>query len=109
MARNNSETQQAERIIVRVDSEFKDLIPGFLDDWQAEIGSMRQALERNDYKTIRKLGHDMKGTGGACGFDAVTDMGGSLEEAAKGMEPDVIQNPLPSLSSFHERVEVVYK
>lgn len=109
MARNDSETQQAERIVVRVDSEFKDLIPGFIDDRQAEITSLRQAFERNDYETVRKLGHDMKGTGGVCGFDAVTVMGGSLEKAAKDMEPDVIMKTLDLLSCNLELVEVVYE
>jgi HPt (histidine-containing phosphotransfer) domain-containing protein len=105
----SNETKQEEKKIVIVDSELKDIIPGFLDDWKEEVRFMREALEKGDYETILKLGHDMKGIGGACGFDTVTDMGRSLEEAAKVMHQEVIGKTLDKLSSYLKRVEVVYE
>ena len=103
------ENNRAERIIVHVDSELEDLLPGFLEDWKGEIDSMREALERNDYEMIRKLGHNMKGTGGSCGLEAITDTGRRLEEAAKAMAPEEIRVNLDALSSYLERVELVYE
>ena len=50
----------------------------------------------------------MKGTGGACGFDALTDMGMDLEEAAKEEDHEVIRRKLDTLASYLEGVEVVY-
>lgn len=104
-----NETGQSESIIVHVDSDFEDLIPGFLDDWEEEARSMREALEKNDYETIRRLGHNMKGIGGSCGLDLITDMGTGLEEAAKAMDPKVIRNNLDTLLCYLERVEFVYE
>jgi HPt (histidine-containing phosphotransfer) domain-containing protein len=104
----SSENRQSASIIVRVDSDFEDLIPGFLNDWEDEAISMREALTKNDYETIRRLGHNMKGIGGSCGLDVITDMGAGLEKAAKAMDPETIRKNLDSLLCYLERVEFVY-
>ncbi len=98
-----------ERITVLLDADLKDIIPGFLDDWKQDVNSMRQALDGSDYEAIRKVGHSMKGTCGMCGFDAMSDMGGDLEGAAKKLNPDVIRKTLDMLASYLEQVEVVYE
>jgi HPt (histidine-containing phosphotransfer) domain-containing protein len=104
-----NETKQENKKIVVVDSELKDIVPGFLDDWKKEVSSMQEALEKGDYEFIRSIGHNMKGTGGACGFDAITEMGENLEEAAKVMDQDRIWKTFDKLSSYLKRVEVVYE
>ncbi len=104
-----NETGRSERIIVHVDVEFEDLLPGFLKDWKEETRSMREALEKNDYETIHKLGHDMKGIGGSCGLDVITDMGRGLAEAAKAKDLVVIRNNLDTLSCYLERVAFMYE
>ena len=104
-----NETKHEDKKTVVVDSELKDIIPGFLDDWNKEVRSMKEALEKGDYEFIRSIGHNMKGTGGACGFDAITEMGRSLEEAAKVMDQERIWKTYDKLSSYLKRVEVVYE
>jgi len=105
----NRETGGAGRIIVHVDADFKALLPGFIKDWQEEIRAMREALENNDYETIRKIGHDMKGIGGSCGLDDITNLGGSLSESAKAMDLELIRKNLDRLSEYLKRVEFVYE
>jgi HPt (histidine-containing phosphotransfer) domain-containing protein len=106
---NNNKTGRSESIIVHVDSDLGDLMPGFLEDWGEEVKAMREALEKNDYETIRKLGHNMKGIGGSCGLEVVTNMGTGLEEAAKAMDQEVIRKNLDALLCYLERVEFVYE
>jgi len=103
------ETGCGGRIIVHVEADFKALLPGFIKDWQQEIGAMLEALEKNDYETIRKIGHDMKGIGGSCGLDDITNLGSSLSESAKAMDADLIRGNLDRLSEYLKRVEFVYE
>jgi len=105
----NRETERDGRIIVHVDADFKALLPGFIKDWQEEISAMREALENNDYETIRKIGHDMKGIGGSCGLDDITDLGSSLSESAKSIDLELIRKNLDRLSEYLKRVEFVYE
>lgn len=103
-----SNEKQGERTVVHVDAEIEDLIPGFLENRQEDIRSIREALEKDDYETIRTLGHSMKGSGGGYGFEAITDIGSSLEMAAKEKDTDEIRRRLGELSDYLERVEVIY-
>jgi len=105
----NSGTERSERIIVHVDAELEHLLPGFLEDWKGETRLMREARHRNDYETIHRLSHDMKGIGGSCGLDVITEKGGCLAEAAKAMDQEAIRRNLDALSYYLERVEFVFE
>jgi HPt (histidine-containing phosphotransfer) domain-containing protein len=104
-----SALKQEERIIVHVDPEIADLIPGFLENRRKDIKSMGEALKQGDFETIRVLGHSMKGAGGSYGFDAVTDIGKALEDAAKNTNAVEIQRSVGELAAYISRVEVIYE
>ena len=93
-------TQQDEKIIVKVDEEIEDLVPGFLENRANDLKLLRNALQAKDYETIRSLGHRMKGSGGGYGFDAITDLGHGLEEASREKDPEEIQRLIRELSHF---------
>ena len=104
-----SALKQGERIIVHVDPEIADLIPGFLENRRKDTETMGTALKQGDFETIRILGHSMKGAGGSYGFDAVTDIGKSLEQAAKDKDVEGIQRSVGELAIYLDQVEVVYE
>lgn len=102
----NNEPEQ--KIIAHVDSDLADIIPGFLENRQKDCKSVLDALEKGDYETIRILGHSMKGVGGGYGFNTVTDLGASIEQAAKNKNTMEIYNLINKLITYLDRVEVVY-
>jgi HPt (histidine-containing phosphotransfer) domain-containing protein len=104
-----SALKQGDRIIVHVDPEIADLIPGFLENRRKDIKAMDEALRQGDFEAIQILGHSMKGAGGSYGFDAVTDIGKSLEQAAKDKDAEGIQRSVQELSIYLDQVEVVYE
>ncbi len=103
------EPSHSEKIIITVDSDLEDLIPGFLENRNRDIQSMIDAMARDDYAAIAKLGHTMKGVGGGYGFDAITDIGRSIEQAAKDKDPQKIKALLSELSDYLEHVEIVFE
>ena len=102
-------TTKEEKIIVHVDAELKDLIPGFIDNRRKDIRTLETALRKDDYETIRKLGHSMKGSGGGYGFNAITDIGRSLENASKEKNDEEIRKWVDELLNYLQNVEVVYE
>lgn len=98
-----------ERIVVQVDADLEDLIPGYLQNRRQDVDSILQALEKQDFETIRILGHTMKGTGGGYGFDAITELGRALEEAAKGRNIADIRQKAAALLAYLQAVEVVFQ
>ncbi len=105
----NSDTEQDENIIPRVDIELKELIPGFLENRHKDIQSILKALDQDDYETARILGHSMKGSGAGYGFDPITDIGRSIEQAANDRNPEEIRKRVDELLNYISRVKVVYE
>lgn len=103
-----SQNKNDQPIVVSVDPDLADLIPGFLEKRRKDATRVLTALERGDYKTIRNLGHDMKGMGSGYGFDAITEIGRSLEEAAKKQDAVTIQKHVADLSSYLDHVQITY-
>ena len=97
-----------EKIIVTVDAELADLIPGFLANRARDLRQLSESLNRGDFDGIRIIGHSMKGSGGGYGFDALTDLGAALEAAAKVADAAAIANLIGELDTYLQRVEVTY-
>ena len=95
-------------ITVVVDPEIKDIIPIFLENRHGDVRTILEALDRSDYETIRVLGHSLQGAGGGYGFYDITALGKSLNEAAKERNAEEIRKLVGELSSYLERVQVVY-
>jgi len=87
-----------QKITVRIDPDLADLIPDFLEGRRQDVAAILKSLEQNDTETIRILGHNMKGCGGGYGFDAITDLGRSLEQAAKTGDVEEIKKKAAELS-----------
>ena len=51
----------------------------------------------------------MKGSGGGYGFDAITTMGKSIEEAAKDKNYEAIKQYAYELSLYLESIDIVYE
>ena len=50
----------------------------------------------------------MKGSGGGYGFDAITEMGRVIESAAKNENAEEIQKQAKDLSTYMDKVEIIY-
>ena len=103
-----SGANQEDKIVVHVDPDLQELIPGYLENRQADMQAMQEALAQGDYETIRIVGHSMKGSGGGYGFDTITEIGSALEQAATHKKPDTIRRWVDELLTYLERVQVVY-
>ncbi|HOW55128.1 MAG TPA: Hpt domain-containing protein [Syntrophorhabdaceae bacterium] len=98
-----------DRITVRIDRELEDLIPGYLENRRKDTESIRQALKKEDLEAIRVIGHTMKGSGGGYGFDRITDIGRTLEEAARSGDKSVILRQTLELSEYLDHIDIIYE
>lgn len=96
------------KILVRIESDLKDLIPGYISNRYNDIKNIRAALEKGDYETIRILGHSMKGSGGGYGFDTITEIGRAIEQAAKEKDDESIKHKTEELGDYLKSVEIIY-
>jgi HPt (histidine-containing phosphotransfer) domain-containing protein len=98
-----------DKIVVRVDTDLRELIPGFLNNRRNDVTALLAALEQGDFETVRAMGHRLKGDGGGYGFDAISEIGRDLEQAAKDRSQKEIKRRVGELAAYLDRVEVVYE
>ncbi|HEY6298046.1 MAG TPA: Hpt domain-containing protein [Candidatus Binatus sp.] len=98
-----------DRVIVEVDEDLTDLIPGFLRHKRADIDTIFEAVTRHDYAEISRIAHRVKGEGGSYGFDAMTEIGRSLESAAAIRDDGAVTTLARQLLSYLDHVEIVFQ
>lgn len=94
--------------IVHVEQDFEPLLPKFMTNRKKEVVTIREALAQLDFETVRKVAHGMKGAGGSYGFDHVTTMAATIEQAAKAGTAAAISTELELLATYLEQVRVVF-
>lgn len=98
-----------EKISVVIDEDLMDLIPGFLENRDKDIIAMREAIEKNDYESIRIIGHSMKGFGSGYGFDYISEVGYEIEKSAKAQISNEIESQIKSLEDYLKCIVISYK
>ena len=95
-------------IVVSIDASIEDLIPDFLNRKREAVSQLHELLERGDYEGLADLGHGLTGVSGAFGFIGLAEIGRSLQLAAAKMDQKEARRLAEELSSYLERVTVVY-
>ncbi|MFQ5863997.1 MAG: Hpt domain-containing protein [bacterium] len=98
-----------EDVVVYVDSDLEDLIPGFLKNRYGDVEVIKKLLKEEDLAEIQRLGHSMKGSGGGYGFDEISEIGKGIEEAAKNCNTQEIEKLNNILAGYLSSVKVVYQ
>ena len=97
-----------EKIVVKVDPDLEELIPGFLGNRGKDLTKLRAAMDRNDLPAIQSIGHSLKGVGGGYGFMRLSDIGAEMEVAAKAGNAAPLPELINALADYLSRVMVEY-
>ena len=100
--------KNGEKIVIHADIDLEDLVPGFLENQRRAAEKILDLVESDDYESIQRMGHSMKGSGGSYGFDEITSIGSYLELAAQDQNPAEIGIQTEALLRYLNCVEVVY-
>ena len=104
---SNEENSWMAAIPVYAEHRFADRIPAYLQNCRQNGIAMLDALDRVDFKALESLGHQMNGSGGMFGFQAITDIGAAIERAAEGVDTEASRKWLGELTTYLDRVEAV--
>ena len=97
------------KTVVTVEEGLRTLVPDFLEHKRAAIAEALKALQHGDCASALRVGHQLKGEGGAYGFWALTELGGALEEAARSNDLEGASRRAGELADFLNHVEVEYQ
>jgi HPt (histidine-containing phosphotransfer) domain-containing protein len=103
---NNS--VQSSNFTIEIDAELQSIVPEFLEKRRSDCMLILQHLEQNAFGELRTLGHRMKGAGGSYGFDEISEIGETIENASLAADSATIITCFERLSDYLDRVEVEY-
>ena len=97
-----------ESTIVQVEEGMEDVVPGYLAKRRAEVPFYTAALARDDYDSIKKMAHKMKGTGSGYGFPMLTELGGAMEKASIEKNGSQLREYINQFAAYLETIELKY-
>ncbi|NTU67380.1 MAG: Hpt domain-containing protein [Chlorobiaceae bacterium] len=93
-------------LVVDIDRDLENLIPEYLQGRRQDIDAMKGALQTGDFETMMILGHNMKGTGGGYGFNAITDIGSKIQQAAIAKNAGELEKLAGILQDYLDRITI---
>ena len=99
----------AESIVVTVDADLEDLIPGFMERRHGDVQKLRAALSAGDLKSARIIGHSLKGTAGGYGFSGLSAIGAAIETAARDEDAAAIVKQVDEMEHYLSRVDIRFR
>lgn len=69
-----------------IDPELADLLPDYLRRRRRDERVLQEALDAREFETVRRIGHNLKGSGGAYGLPEVSAIGRGLEGSGRGRD-----------------------
>ncbi|WP_304218475.1 PAS domain S-box protein [Phenylobacterium aquaticum] len=82
--------------------------PAYLRNCRQNVIDMDSALDRSDFEAVTIIGHNLRGSGGGFGFQAITDIGAGLEAAAGKSDRAASRKWVVELSRYLDRTETVF-
>lgn len=98
-----------DEVVVHVDADVGDLVPVFLGNRRSDAADITSLLGKGKFEEIGRIGHSMKGTGGGYGFDAISEIGNDLENAARMRDNKKIAELNKRLVAYLQNVKVEIK
>jgi len=96
------------RNMIQVEEGMEDVVPGYLEKRRAEVPVYAEALARDDFDSIKRLAHKMRGTGSGYGFPVLTELGSAMEKAAIGGDSAQIRESLQQFAQYLDSIELKY-
>ncbi len=78
--------------------DVTDLIPAYLERRSQEIIQMNDLLEKNDYRMLKRIGHQLKGSAKSYGFEDLGNLGSELEKASEEGKFDLVRSVVDKIS-----------
>lgn len=74
-----------------IPKELLNLIPGYLKRRHLELIDLKLFLKNEDFESIAKIGHKLKGNGSSFGFGFITDSGEALMQASTNKDKESVR------------------
>lgn len=97
------------KIVVKIDKDLEDIIPGFLENRRKDLEKIDNAISQNDLKTIESIAHKLAGNAGSYGLDDLGEIGMKLETAAGSEDASLVKNLYQSYKEYMSNLTIEFQ
>jgi len=97
-----SRQPERRRILVEIDPDLMDLVPDYLQNRRQDIKTIQECLKSEEFEKIRKLAHNIKGTGAGYGFPKLSEWGAKIEKLSQIQKGIEIKELIIQMSQYIE-------
>src|SRR4051794_39748420 len=98
------ETNPTPFISVKVDSDLIDIFPEYLRKRKLDLANIPHLIQRNDFASVRSMGHQLHGNAALFGLDWLGERGAELEKVAQAGQIEEVIRLGQAMSDFLEKV-----
>ena len=91
-------------VVSSAGSRLAGRVPAYLLNCRLYVTSMLEAVDDGEFGTVSVLGHNLRGSGAAYGFPAITDIGIELEQTADKSDATACRRWINELAGQLDRV-----
>ena len=101
-------TLKSEDAVIWIDvpEGLEKLVPDYLATRKEEAQLLFEWMKSSDFAQIRRVAHDLKGTGESFGFPNLTQIGARMEKSATDADVPNLERQLRELSHYLDRVQL---
>lgn len=92
----------------KIDKFIEPIFDEFLEDRKNSVVQLKAAIEKEDYSTIRDIGHQMAGNSANFGLREMESMGANLEKHAVDKNLGGIKTLYKIISKYLDELEVYF-
>jgi histidine phosphotransfer protein HptB len=105
-AQMTSESIQVYRSDFADDEDMKELVGEYVDRLPAEVARLSALLESKQIEDLRRVAHQLKGSGGGYGFPTLTELAAVADRSIKDNAPlERIKADVDALIAFIRRIQ----
>lgn len=93
------------RVRLDIDPLVADLVPAYVREKRSQVPELRRLIEGHDMEGVKRIAHDLKGTGSAYGIPDVTRLGRELETASRQRDEGAAVDLVGELDALLSRVQ----
>ena len=108
LLRENSIMSNTKKIIIKINSNLKELVPKFIQNREKDAQSISKNIEEYNFERIQNTANSMKDTSAGYGFSEITKLGIEIEDSAKNQDIDRIKKLVTALSHYLDNIEVKF-
>jgi HPt (histidine-containing phosphotransfer) domain-containing protein len=93
---------------IQVDKEIQNIFSTFLMHKFEEIQLLQNSLKKNDFQTIKTIGHNLAGSSKSYGVEELGIIGSKIEKSAEEKDIEQIEEYILWIQYFLKNIEVEF-